>query len=1447
MTIILKGKRMLYSGVITMINGREKLKKRFIPLVMTILALISILVVSTTFQQIEGDYHTWKSIDSLQVCHHTILPSRRGEIQPTKGNNDTSDLYIVRDMNRSLCMADNPDNKPHDEYNNESNEYERDSIADSSMFPFYNERDFEGVRGECIPGQISVKFKGGVSKRMIKELNLKYGCSVLSQLPITNSYLLSIPAGESVSGMLMKYLDESIVEYAQANHIGSLCFVPNDHYYSYQWHLSLINMEQAWDIEFGGDPSVIVAVLDSGIAYEDYDGYYQAPDLINTSFVPGFDFINFDSHPNDDHGHGTHVAGTIAQTTHNDYGVAGIAFKTSIMPIKVLDSEAHSTDVIVALGIRWAADNGADVISMSLSFNSSLTPEDCPYLTEAVQYAYSKGVILVAASGNDGGGVVSLPAAYSEVIAVGAIHSGGERANYSQYGTMLDVVAPGGDPVDRDGNGYIDGILQETFNLETHDPEDFGFFFSYGTSSAASHVSGVIALLLAQNHTRTQNNIHEILQTTSIDVGDPGWDNEYGYGLINAAAALKAFSKDEYVYQWNKTWAGPNNDSAGGIALDFSDNIYIVGDIDTSEHWRERDIFLVKSNSSGVEQWTRKFNWGWPYPDYGKDVAVDSSGYICIVGNSKDYSTKYASIILIKYNNAGGLHDSVVSCSSTSQYAYGLAIDSSDNIYVGGVQYNSETSSFDILLVKYNSSLTKEWSKTWGGGSDDYGWGVTVDSSDDIYVVGHTYSFGVGGSDMCLVKYNSSGVLLWDKIWGGSDYDYGWGVAVDSSDNIYVTGDTNSSGFGSEDMCLVKYNSSGVLLWSQTWGRSDLDTGYGVTVDSSDNIYVVGHTYSFGVGGSDMCLVKYDSSGTQLWHKTWGGSDYDYGWGVAVDSSDNIYVTGGTESFGFGNEDIFLVKYSRVPTNHIPVIKNPVPINDATEVSINPNLSIDVYDVDKNLMTVNFYDASDDSLIGTDIGVSNDETASVTWPGLSEGTSYEWYVVVSDGKDSITSPTWAFSTYSDPPIWEHTLLNQIIEFGEELRYNLNASDTSGIDNWWTNNTNQFSISVNGVLTNATILPVGEYWLEVRAYDPYDNFCQATMKLIVQDTINPTWDVIISHQLIEHGNNFWYNLNASDLSGIAHWWTNDTDQFPITIDGVLTNATILPVGEYWLEIRAYDPYDNFCTATMKLIVQDTINPTWDDLQSHQLVDYGNSFWYDLNASDFSGIAHWWTNDTDQFSITIDGVLTNASILPVGEYWLEVRAYDPYDNFCKATIIIVVQDHILSKLTILSPNGGEHLSKMVIIQWTRVTDSLSHEISYTVYYSADGGSTWNTIIANLKAGTYKWNTTTVADGSCYLIQVNATCSYGLWQVDISDNMFAIVNEVTVTTTTAATLPTSTTIYSSTAEAIVTTPPSSFTKSISTSESSKKTSWNHSILFLPIIIIIGFRKLKRGIIEE
>jgi serine protease len=421
------------------------------------------------------------------------------------------------------------------------------STASATKPPIFEKHEFNTAVGGYVPGQIVVKFKPEVSEKVINELNSRHGCSKLYKDPFVDFYVLRILGEETVSGMLKKYSEEPIVEYAQASYICSAFFVPNDPLYSFQWHFPMIHMEQAWDVQFGGDPSIVVAVLDTGVAYENYGTYLQAPDLAGTTFVAGWDFINNDAHPNDDNAHGTHVTGTIAQTTNNGYGVAGIAFKTSIMPVKVLDSSGSGTDVTLADGIRYAADNGAHVISMSLGFDPSVTPGDIPVVTEAVEYAYSKGVILVASSGNDGVGVVSLPAAYPEVIAVGAVHSGDARASYSQYGSALEVVAPGGDNVDRNGDGYVDGVLQQTFNPNTRNPTDFGFWFFTGTSMATPHVSGLVALLLAQDPTRTRDEIRNILHTTSIDLGAPGWDEEYGWGRIDASAALLIAEGYDYV------------------------------------------------------------------------------------------------------------------------------------------------------------------------------------------------------------------------------------------------------------------------------------------------------------------------------------------------------------------------------------------------------------------------------------------------------------------------------------------------------------------------------------------------------------------------------------------------------------------------------------------------------------------------------------------------------------------------------------------------------------------------------------------------------------------------------------------------------------------------------------------------------------------------------------
>jgi serine protease len=324
------------------------------------------------------------------------------------------------------------------------------------------------------------------------------------------------------------------VVYAEPNYIAEAFATPNDAYFSYQWNFQTIGMPSAWDISSGS--SVTVAVIDTGVAYENYSGsgktYYRAPDLANTAFVAGYDFVNNDAHPNDDEGHGTHVAGTIAQSTNNTEGVAGIAYSASIMPVKVLNSSGSGTYAAIANGIRFAADNGAKVINLSLGGSSgSITLEN------ALKYAHDKGVTIVAASGNNGSGSVSYPAAYNAyVIAVGATRFDNARSSYSNYGSALDLVAPGGDTrVDQNGDGYGDGILQQTFSGSYG---NFGYFFLQGTSMAAPHVAGVVALVIAHGNATTPADVRAALESTAQDLGASGRDNVYGHGLVNASSAL---------------------------------------------------------------------------------------------------------------------------------------------------------------------------------------------------------------------------------------------------------------------------------------------------------------------------------------------------------------------------------------------------------------------------------------------------------------------------------------------------------------------------------------------------------------------------------------------------------------------------------------------------------------------------------------------------------------------------------------------------------------------------------------------------------------------------------------------------------------------------------------------------------------------------------------------
>ncbi len=304
--------------------------------------------------------------------------------------------------------------------------------------------------------------------------------------------------------------------------------VPNDPYYGYQWNLRRIGMETAWELATGD--GAVVAVIDTGVRQ-------SLQDLTQTTFLPGYDFVNQDSDPDDDEGHGSHVCGTIAQSTDNAVGVAGIASLATILPVKVLAVDGSGSYDVIADGIVWAADQGADIINLSLGGSA-----DLQVLQDACEYAWSKGVLLVAAAGNEASTTPSYPAAYEVCLSVSAIDSQDALASYSNYGATIDIAAPGGDSGDFDGDGYDDMILQNTFGSAGD-----WFYFYAGTSMAAPHVAGVAALLKGVNPGLSNVELRTILESTAEDIGTAGWDEQFGSGLVDAAAAVIAAGADSVV------------------------------------------------------------------------------------------------------------------------------------------------------------------------------------------------------------------------------------------------------------------------------------------------------------------------------------------------------------------------------------------------------------------------------------------------------------------------------------------------------------------------------------------------------------------------------------------------------------------------------------------------------------------------------------------------------------------------------------------------------------------------------------------------------------------------------------------------------------------------------------------------------------------------------------
>lgn len=409
------------------------------------------------------------------------------------------------------------------------------------------------------PGVVLVAFNPGpgavaLSESAREKVLRDYGAVQVKTIPGIDVQVVSVAEGRELETIRALERDPN-VRYAEPNYLYHAFATPNDPNFSSQWAYPKIEALDAWDI-VTGTTSIKIAIIDSGIDM----GH---PDLAN-KIVDGYDFVGMngipDGIPDDQHGHGTHVAGIAAAVTNNGVGVAGTSWGARIMPLRVLDDEGNGNGADIAAAINWAQTHGAKVANLSLG-GPYIPPDDARMLQEAIDVAHSAGLLIVAAMGNKNTSTAYYPAAYANVLAVSATNEYDSKATYSNYGIYNDIAAPG---------GYYVGIYSTlpTYDVSLTPTKNYGYLI--GTSQATPFVSGLAALIWSINPSLTPDQVQQIIQTTAVDLGTTGWDQYYGWGRINARAAIES----QIVLLAPALYSISNPDMDGTYWVDWSDTLY---------------------------------------------------------------------------------------------------------------------------------------------------------------------------------------------------------------------------------------------------------------------------------------------------------------------------------------------------------------------------------------------------------------------------------------------------------------------------------------------------------------------------------------------------------------------------------------------------------------------------------------------------------------------------------------------------------------------------------------------------------------------------------------------------------------------------------------------------------------------------------------------------------
>ena len=403
-----------------------------------------------------------------------------------------------------------------------------------------------------------------------------------------------------------------------------------------------------------------------------------------------------------------------------------------------------------------------------------------------------------------------------------------------------------------------------------------------------------------------------------------GSGNVYVTGYSMGIGTDDDYSTRKYNSSGGQLWTsryngtGNSSDKAYSIAVDGSGNVYVTGVSRSGATAGTEDYATVKYNSNGIQQWAARYNGTLNSNDGANAIALDNSGNVYVTGSSLGSGGSDRDYVTIKYNSSGAEQwvKRYNGPGNSSDEAYRIAVSDSGNVYVTG--YSRSTSgagSEDCTTIKYNTAGVQQWVQRFNNGANDLGLAVRVDSLGNVYVAGFAWN-GFSGLDYLTLKYNSSGVQLWSRIEVQSGTGIIYSLAVDNPGNVYVTGFSYNETTGNDDYFTIKYNTTGLYQWGTKYNGTGngADTAYSLAADGSGNVYVTGSSPGTS-SGTDYATIKYNTSGVQQWVERYNGTgnSSDAAVSIIVDSWDYVYITGVSAGSGTGT-DYATVKYSQTGT-----------------------------------------------------------------------------------------------------------------------------------------------------------------------------------------------------------------------------------------------------------------------------------------------------------------------------------------------------------------------------------------------------------------------------------------------------------------------------------------------------------------------------------------------------